>query len=265
MQAAEAAVAHDEHVIARVRRARQLARQRVHIGAAVATRSEPRQYRAGVPAEIRRRVQPHLVGAGERAGEGVAMHAHAHGVRARLEHRDDARRADAAAQAVDGGRDRRRMVRKVVVDAYAVDLAAQLHAARDAREFLQCIERARHLHPGVARGGDRGQRVLHVVCADQRPLDGAAHAAALRAPRSARNRPRPAARARSTVPRRAPARAKPSSGVQQPICERLLAGARRRRSRRCARRPARCAPGGGTGAGSRRGPGRCRRGRTRDC
>jgi hypothetical protein len=54
------------------------------------------------------------------------MHAHAHGVGARLEHRDDALGSDAAAQAIDGGRDRRGVVRKIIVDTDAVDLAVQL-------------------------------------------------------------------------------------------------------------------------------------------
>ena len=72
---------------------------------------------------------------------------------------------------VEGGRDRRRVMRKVVVHAHAAHLAAQLHAARDALEVPQRGARARGTDAGVARGGDRRQRVLHVVRAEQRPVD----------------------------------------------------------------------------------------------
>jgi hypothetical protein len=101
------------------------------------------------------------------------------GVRARLEHRDDPGGTDAAAQAIDGAGDRRRVVRKIIVDTDAVDLAVQLQAPRDALECLQRIERLRHLHTHVPRGGDRRERVLHVVRADQRPVHGAARLPAL--------------------------------------------------------------------------------------
>src|SRR5215472_13964950 len=124
VQAAEAAVAHDEHVIARTNAACELAREGGDIARGVAAAAEGREHRTRVPTEICRRVEPYLVRALERRGERVPMHSHAHGVRARLEHRDDARRlADAAAQAVDRGGDGGGMMRKVVVHAYAAHLA----------------------------------------------------------------------------------------------------------------------------------------------
>ena len=170
MQAAEAAVAHDEHVIAAAHRAGQVARQGIDLATYLAAGAELAGDRLHVPAQIGGRVQPHLVGAGERRRERVAVHPHAHGVRARLEHGDDARRAHAAAQAINGGGDGGRVVREVIVDAYAARLARQLHAPRDALEFLQCRQRPRHRHAGMARRGDGGERVLHVVGTDQLPL-----------------------------------------------------------------------------------------------
>ena len=160
--------------------------------AALAERGERR---GGVPTEVGRGVEPHLVGAGERRRERVSMDAHAHGVGTRLEHREDARRAHPATQPVDGRGDRGRVMRKVVVDAHPASLAAQLHAPGNAAEAAQRLDRPRRRHPGVARSGDRRQRILDIVRADQPPLDGAVHAPVLqhleaREVRGAGHRPR---------------------------------------------------------------------------
>ena len=57
----------------------------------------------------------------------------------------------------------------------------------------------RHRHSRVPGGRDRGQRVLHVVRADQRPARPCHATCRLRAPRSARSRRRRRRRARSTT------------------------------------------------------------------
>ena len=94
-----------------------------------------------------------------------------HRVGARLEHGQDALRADLAAQAVDGGADRGGMVREVVVDAHAAGLALELEPARDVLERRQCRGRRGRRDADVFGGGDRGQRVHLVVLAEQLPLD----------------------------------------------------------------------------------------------
>src|SRR5207253_8382312 len=77
VQTAEAAVAHYEQVVSGARRAGEIARQRVDVAAAVSALAERSEHPAGVPAQIRCRVQPHLVRGGERRGEREPMHAHA--------------------------------------------------------------------------------------------------------------------------------------------------------------------------------------------
>ncbi len=94
------------------------------IGASASAASQPR---FGGVAE-------HLVGASQAARQ-LGLHgAELHGVRARLQHREDARRADPAAQAFDGGGDRRRMMGEVVIDGHAADRAAHFEPALDALE-----------------------------------------------------------------------------------------------------------------------------------
>ncbi len=66
------------------------------------------------------------------------------------------------------------MMRKVVIHAHAFDFAPQLHASGDSRERLQRVDGMLYRHTGVARSSDRGNRILHVVSADERPMHGAA-------------------------------------------------------------------------------------------
>src|SRR6185312_6456828 len=137
VQAAEPAVAHDQRVIAGTQGLRELGSHRVDLRNGVAARAERGYERGRIPAEIGRREEPHLVRQRERGTERVAMHAHLHRVRAGFEHRDDALLADAATQPVQSSVNGGRVMREVIVDADAIDLAAQLHAARNAREGLE--------------------------------------------------------------------------------------------------------------------------------
>ena len=198
VQAAEAAVAHDEHVVAGRGGARQLARQRVDVGAGVAARAERAQHRAGIPAQVGG-AYSHTSSAPASAGASVSRCTPMRMVCERGSSTAMMRAAaDAAAQALERRRDRRRMVREVVVDADAARprRAAPCAARRPAKLAQRRAARCGTSTPGVARGGDRRQRILHVVRADQRPLHRAARLRRPRAPRSASSRPRPGPAAR---------------------------------------------------------------------
>ena len=88
---------------------------------------------AGVPAEVAPRSRTRGRRAREAAGQRVLHHAQLHRVRARLEHREDARAArPCARRPAMRRRDRRRVVREVVVDGDAAHRAAHLEPALDA-------------------------------------------------------------------------------------------------------------------------------------
>ena len=98
-----------------------------------------------------------------------------HGIGARLEHRQNARRPDAPAQAVDGAAQGRRVVGKVVVnrDRCAAtrqhDAGAHLQAPFHALKIGQRLRRLRRGHAHVVGCGQRRQGVELVVHAAQRP------------------------------------------------------------------------------------------------
>ncbi len=135
-------------------------------GALAAQRSH---HGVGIPAQIRRREHPHGIGPRQRRPERLAVHTHAHGGGARLEHGDDALVAHLAAQPVDGRGDRGRVMREVVVHRDAAHFAAQLHAPLHAAELGQRGDGLRTGMPGVTRGADGGERILGVVRAQQVP------------------------------------------------------------------------------------------------
>jgi hypothetical protein len=170
VHAAEAAVAHDKRVVSGDQVARQPRDQRVQILGHVGAISQRSHRLTHVPAQVRRRIQPHLVGGAERARQGRLMHAKAHGLGARLEHRHDPFAADAAPQAVERGRDRGRVVRKVIVDFDPRRLSAQLHATGHSPEAPQRIDAALDRYTGMAGGRECRQRIVEVVRANQVPL-----------------------------------------------------------------------------------------------
>ena len=124
--------------------------------------------------------------------------------------------ADALAQPIEGRGDCGGMVREVVVDAHAADLAAQLHAARDAREAAERLDR--RAAPRPRRGAPRRSPRAHSPCCARRSATTPPCRARCRprAPRSARSPPL-RRRPRSTAPRAAPRARSPRSGVQQPM------------------------------------------------
>src|ERR1700686_2690693 len=98
------------------------------------------------------------------------MHAQAHGLRARFEHRHDAFAPYASPQTVERGGDCGRMMRNVVVVLDPRPLAAQLPAPGDAAEAPQRLDAALDRYPGVAGSRECGQRVVDVMRADLVPL-----------------------------------------------------------------------------------------------
>src|SRR5512139_383743 len=176
VDAAEAAVAHHQHVVAGAGVFHQLDDEFLDLVEHARLGTQRGERLGGVPAEVGA-VAVDEVGTREAGGQLRFHDAELHGVGARFQYGEDARLADLAAQAFDGGRDRGGVVGEVVVDGDAVHRAADFHAALDVLEAGQGIDRGGGGNAGVTRGSDRGERVHAVVLADQFPL----HAALQRA------------------------------------------------------------------------------------
>ena len=137
MQATETAIAHDQHMLAAAQRAEQTLQQRIQRRGHMGTRAQLLHGGWRIPTEIRRRVDPRLIRASQRLAERIGMHAHAHGVRTWLQHRDDALRANTSAQTIECGGDGRWMMSEIVIDTDAADGTAQFHAASDTTETAE--------------------------------------------------------------------------------------------------------------------------------
>ena len=119
------------------------------------------------------------VGLLQRPGQ-LAFHAaQLHGVAARFEHSEDAAAGrplgcsgQLAAQAVDGGADRRGMVREIVVDGDAIGGAAHFHAALDVFEIVAARPRPASGDTSACwAAAIGGQGIELVVDPGQVPLD----------------------------------------------------------------------------------------------
>src|SRR6266566_6626010 len=99
------------------------------------------------------------------------MHAHAHGIGAQFYYGEDAGIAHARAQRLERNRDFGRMMREVVIDRDAVYHAAHFETTLDRTKARDGADRLIHLHLDVLRSDDGGERILHVVCAEQIPRD----------------------------------------------------------------------------------------------
>jgi hypothetical protein len=135
-------------------------------------RSHRRQRIARVPTVVALQAEGQI-GLFERPRQLCLHRAELHGVRARLEHGQHTRQADALAQAGHRGADGGRVVREVVVHRHAAGLADQLHAAFDILELRQRRGRGLGRNADMLGRGDRRQRVQLVVLALQRPFDAA--------------------------------------------------------------------------------------------
>ena len=140
MNVLEAAVAHDQDVVAGFERRQHRLQQYLGIGEHRSPGRERLQGGACIPAEVVG-VAVHLIGIGEAAGERSAHHAEFHGVGARLEHGNDALAADAPAQAFDGLAHGRGVMGEVVIHRNTADDTAFLHAPLYALEVVERIDR----------------------------------------------------------------------------------------------------------------------------
>ncbi|MCW0466752.1 hypothetical protein NB705_003825 [Xanthomonas sacchari] len=98
------------------------------------------------------------------------MRTQPHRIAARLHRHHDARGTDLGAQAFERGADGGGMVGEVVVNGDALRLAEHFQAPLDAAEARQRRHHLRRHHAHRMGGGQRGQRVHHVVAAEQRPV-----------------------------------------------------------------------------------------------
>src|ERR1700687_1669890 len=153
--APKAPVAHDQHVITWPRRARERFDQRGEIVVEFRARSERRQCLGSVPTQVRG-VAKYTIGRRKAGGQQGLDGSEFHGVRARLEHGENAAASHAPTQAIDGRSDGGRVVREVVVHRDATDRSAKLEPPLDAAKGRQRLETRRHRDSNVTGGGNGG-------------------------------------------------------------------------------------------------------------
>ena len=79
--------------------------------------------------------------------------------------------ADARAQSTQGRIDGGGVMRKIVVYRDLVDHAPDLHAPFDAPKLAQRLQRLCRCHTRLLCRGDRGQRIHHIVVAEEIPCE----------------------------------------------------------------------------------------------
>ena len=100
-------------------------------------------------------------------------HAQFHGVGAGFKDGEDPGFAGLAAQPFEGGADRRRVMRKVVIDADPTGHTSQLHSPLYAHEVAKRCDCPCGLHASMGRCGYRGECVQSIVLALQLPVQAA--------------------------------------------------------------------------------------------
>ena len=168
MDTAEAAIGHDQHLVAGPRGANDGGDQRFKVAVAGRPGAKRRERARGVPAQVRA-IAIDQIRLGEAGGNRLLHYAEFHGIGAGLQYSENSRLADLASQTGESRLNRRRMVGKIVVHRNSGHRSAQLHAALDAVEAAQRRASLLRFDPGVARGGDGGQSVLAIVLPHQRP------------------------------------------------------------------------------------------------
>ena len=169
VQAAEAAVAHDEHLIAGLHLGSDARDQALDTALEARTRSQGREGGGQIPVEPRDSEEPRTIGGGECRRELVPVDAKLHGVRARLEHRDDSCIRQARAQTRERGLDRRRMMREIVIHRHTTHGTANLHAPLHAAELREGERRALGRNADVLGRGDRREGIHDIVLAEELP------------------------------------------------------------------------------------------------
>ena len=146
-------------------------RQGIDVGAPVGRLDAGFRHFRHLPRNMLRLQEEHFIGAAERRRQIVLADAHFHGVRARLQHGENARgTAYFTAQRLQRGEDCRRMMGEIVIHGDAVGFAAQLQATAGVDKAAQRVRGIRRQHADVTRRGNRHQAVMHIMLADQRPL-----------------------------------------------------------------------------------------------
>ena len=170
MNAAEAAVAHHQNVIARLCGFHHHVHQRVEIRAPVRRLHAGIRHFRHLPRNVVRLEQEHFVGAAERRRQIVLLMP----IFMVLERGSSTARMRAVPPTLPRNAarvaDRRRMVCKVVVNRDAVGFATQFQTAAGVDEIAQRAAGVRRLYANMTGGGDGHQTVMHVVLAHQRPV-----------------------------------------------------------------------------------------------
>ena len=165
MDAAETAVAHADNLIAGLCGGFDLRHQRINVGGHTGPRAHGRQRFCRIPIQTGGMTK-RQIGLLQTPRQLRFHGAEFHGVAARLKHRQDAGLADAPAQAIQGGANRRRVMGEIVkhlnglnTAAYA---AAQFHAASHILKTRQCRARLRR-RDAYMRGCGYGCECIHLV------------------------------------------------------------------------------------------------------
>ncbi|MNF76592.1 hypothetical protein D3C84_587090 [compost metagenome] len=170
MNAAEAAVAHDQNMIPRAALGHQGVDQGLQIVKHLSRTAHVGGYLAKVPTDARRLEEEHLVGAVEATCQLLLVHPQFHGVGAGLQHRQNAGLTHLGTQAAEGGLDGGGVVGEVVIDADARHLALELHPPLGGFELAEGGYAVLHHDTGMAGSGDGHQAVVDVVLAYALPV-----------------------------------------------------------------------------------------------
>jgi hypothetical protein len=169
VDAAKAAVAHYQHLIASARGASNLRHQAAEILFDGDRFAQGGKCLSDVPAQIAG-VAEDQVGISKTARQQILHHPELHGVRAWFKDSQDAAAADLAAQAAESRRDRCRVVGKIVVYGDAAGRSADLKTPLDIPEARQRRQAAGQRHAGMSRRKQCSDCVAAVVCAAQTPV-----------------------------------------------------------------------------------------------
>ena len=137
VDAAEPAVAHDEHMVAGLRRTCDRFGQRRKIVVYLHLSIERRERGGDIPTEIRR-IAVNVIRINQAVRQRRFHHAKLHRVRTRFEDSQNARAAHGTAQTIDRGRDRRGVMSEVIVDSDAADNAASFEPTFQKHAGLLC-------------------------------------------------------------------------------------------------------------------------------
>ena len=158
MYAAEAAVAHNQHMVAALGKRRQIIHETVKIAADMQLAAQRCQSSLHIPIHAAG-IAEHRIGRLQAARQRGLHRAKLHGIGTRLQHGHNPRAAHFLPQSGNGGFNRGRVVGKIVIHGDAACHPFYFHAPFHIFKFAQRGTRLRHRHAGMTRGGNHGQRV----------------------------------------------------------------------------------------------------------